>query len=432
MGPSTQRLRIIVTGLIGQHSLLGGVAWDYVQYPAALLRMGHDVYYVEDSGEWPYNIDGGPTGKDLIARDATPTLRHLETVLSRFGLSGRWAYRFPLESRWYGMPDTQRDEILQSTDLLINVSGTLERPEEYRSVTTLAYLDSDPVFTQIKLMADGFENFKKRVPAHDIHFSFGECLPGDWQVGRTWLPTRQPILLDEWKPSDVARDVYTTVMSWTSYAPVQYAGSTYGQKDIEFERFLDLPGLVRPARLEVAVGGLRHAKWRQAKSRVPATASSTDFMEKPDVLVGPLLQELGWSVANPLNLCGDVDSYRDYIQSSKGEWSVAKNGYIRGRSGWFSCRSACYMAAGRPVIVQDTGFSQVIPTGRGVLAFDTLDDAAAAIKEVEAEYVKHARAAREIAEAYFDSEKVLSHLIDRAMNRGPVPSRTPAAIEVTE
>src|SRR5262245_34507537 len=144
--PMDSSLRIIVTGLIAQHPTLGGVAWDYLQYAAGLARLGHDVYYFEDSGEWPYNLDGGPTGNDWVARDCTSNVEHLANIMSRFGLAERWAYRFPINSQWFGLPDGKRTAVLDSADLLINVSGTLEHPHQYREVARLAYIDSDPVF----------------------------------------------------------------------------------------------------------------------------------------------------------------------------------------------------------------------------------------------------------------------------------------------
>jgi hypothetical protein len=188
------------------------------------------------------------------------------------------------------------------------------------------------------------------------------------------------------------REVFTTVMNWTSYNPVVYNGQTYGQKDTEFLRFLELPSLVTPTRLEIAVN---EGKTR----RTPRS----------------LLTHKGWGVVDPALVCPDFDSYRQYIESSKAEWSVAKNGYVIGQAGWFSCRSACYLAAGRPVVVQDTGFGPVLPAGEGVLTFTSLEETVAAIREVETDYARHAQAARDIARTYFDSDKVLTRLLDDAL-----------------
>jgi hypothetical protein len=379
-------LRIIVTGLIAQYPL-GGVTWDYFQYVLGLARLGHDVYYLEDTGQWPYNpVEGG------VSSGCAFNVEYLAGIMERFGLADRWAYRFPWESQWFGLSDEKRREVIRSADLLVNVSCSLANPEEYREVRRLAYIDSDPVFTQVKL-ARGQADFRKLIDAHDVHFSFGERLSSAVPVtGHNWRPTRQPIVLSEWHPSAPGRDVFTTVMHWTSYNTVVYCGQAYGQKDVEFERYLDLPGLVAPTVLELALGA---GKTRRAPQH--------------------LLARKGWRVVDPGQVCPDLESYRGYIESSKAEWSVAKNGYVIGQPGWFSCRSACYLAAGRPVVVQDTGFSDVLPVGEGLLPFTTLEEAADAVHAVDGDYRRHARAARAIAAECFDSGKVLSRLIEEAL-----------------
>jgi hypothetical protein len=410
----TQRLRIIVTGLIAQHPSLGGVAWDYLQYPLGLHRLGHDVYYFEDSGEWPYNLDGGPTGDDWVARDCSANVTHLSKVMARFDLADRWAYHFPIAPRWFGLSDAKRREVLRTADLLINVSGTLARPADYRSVGRLAYIDSDPVFTQIKLVLPrGHLSFQKRVAEHDVHFSFGERLSSTVpNTPYTWLPTRQPVVLAEWSAPVAPGPAYTTIMSWTSYRPLRYRGQIYGQKDLEFPKFLGLP-LVRPdTTFEVALNATEHVQW-ESEDRSAAQDPPGTRVRPSDRLTGA-----GWRVVDARAVSADLDRYRSYVLSSRGEWSVAKHGYVKGRPGWFSCRSACYLAAGRPVVVEDTGFGAVIPTGRGVLSFSSLDEAAEAIRTVEGDYVHHASAARDLAAAYFESGFVLSHLIEQALATG--------------
>jgi hypothetical protein len=387
-------LRLVVTGLMAQHRRLGGVTWFYLQYVVGLADLGHEVFYIEDSGEWPYNEDGGASGNDWVARDPTPNVSYLAEVMARFGFADRWAYRFPLESRWFGMSPTRVQEVLESADLLINISGTLEYAEEYRKVRRLAYIDTDPVFTQLRFVRGLEPEFCRQMNTHDIHFSYAECLSSEFvpPTGHRWLPTRAPIVLSEWPPSSLpARDVFTTIMNWTSYNAETYAGKTYGQKDVEFQQFLDLPSLVAPAVLELAIG-----------------------VGKNNPTPYEMLRSKGWQLVDPLDVCYDLDSMRTYTASSKAEWSIAKHGYVEGRSGWFSERSARYLAAGRPVVVQDTGFSKVIPVGEGIFAFNSVDEAVAGIREVGSNYERHAKAAREIAEEYFDAEKVLRRLIDEA------------------
>jgi hypothetical protein len=381
------RLRIIVTGLIAQYPL-GGVTWDYVQYAAGLARLGHDVFYVEDTGQWPYN-----PAQDGLTDDPSYNIGVLAEVMRRFDLGERWAYRFPRTGAWFGMTEARRTEVVRSADLLVNISGTLARPDEYRGARKLAYIDTDPVFTQVKI-ARGQEDLRRTVDQHDVHFSFGERIGAfEPSTGHAWHPTRQPVLLDEWATGDApSHGAFTTVMNWTSYNAVEFRGETYGQKDQEFRKFVDLPAAVSPAIMELAVNAGR-------TKRTPHD----------------LLMHRGWRIVSPSEVCADLDGYRAYIQSSHAEWSVAKQAYVAGGSGWFSCRSACYLAAGRPVVVQDTSFSPPIPAGEGVVAFSSLDEAAAGIRDVVSRYERHARVARDIAETYFDARRVLSTVVETAM-----------------
>jgi hypothetical protein len=381
----TSSLRIVVSGLIAQYPL-GGVTWDYFQYVLGLARLGHDVYYIEDTGQWPYNPHEAG-----VSKGCEFNVQYLDGLMSRYGLGGKWAYRFPWQAQWFGLPEVERIEVLRTADLLVNVSGVLERPEEYRQVRRLAFIDSDPVFTQVKV-ARGQEDFRRLIDLHDVQFSFGECLSAAVpDTGHRWRPTRQPVVLSEWHPETPTRPVFTTVMNWTSYNDVVFDGRTYGQKDVELMRFLELPSRVAPTVLEIAVN--------EGKTRRTPRA---------------LLTHKGWHVVDPAIVCPDLDRYRQYIESSRAEWSVAKNGYVVGQAGWFSCRSACYLAAGRPVVVQDSGFASVLPVGEGLLAFTTMDEAVAAIRDVEARYARHATAARAIAETYFDASKVLTRLLEDA------------------
>lgn len=386
MTQACPHIRIIVTGLIAQYPL-GGVTWDYLQYVLGLHQMGLDVYYIEDTGQWPYNpLEGG------LGKDCAYNVEYLRAVMSRFGLDDRWAYRFPWQSQWFGLSNEMRQEVIESADLLINVSGTLARPEDYRAAQRLAYVDSDPVFTQLKLIR-GQADFRRMVDVHDVHFSFGENLSADiWDTGHDWKPTRQPVVLTEWHPEDPVNSAFTTVMNWTSYKPIRFQGKEYAQKDVEMRKYLDLPGRVSPHVLELAVN-------EGKTQRTPRD----------------MLRHKGWRVVDPAEVCPDLEGYRRYIQTSMAEWSIAKGGYVLGNCGWFSCRSACYLAASRPVIVQDTGFSNVLPTGEGILAFRDSDQAVDAIHAVVENYQKHSVAARAIAEQCFDSRKVLGRLIEQAM-----------------
>jgi hypothetical protein len=370
---------------------LGGVTWDYIQYVLGLHRMGHDVYYLEDTGQWPYDPSEGGTSAGY-----EHTISYLDTVMKAFGLADRWMYRFPWGPRWFGLSDRRREEVLESAELIINVSGTLRAPQEIKRRARLVYIDTDPVFTQLKL-ARQQRDFRALVDAHDVHFSFGELIGtgsgGDLaDTGHRWIPTRQPVVVDEWRtPARThPRDAFTTVMNWTSYKPITHMGRTYGQKDVELERFIDLPARVDvPLELAISPGRTRRTPYGR-------------------------LARMGWRIVDPSIVCPDPWSYRDYVQSSVAEWSVSKNGYVAGRSGWFSCRTACYLAAGRPAVIQDTGFSEVIPVGSGLHAFQTVAGAASGIEAVMRDYASHARWATELARMYFDHGSVLDHLIEAA------------------
>jgi hypothetical protein len=212
--------------------------------------------------------------------------------------------------------------------------------------------------------------------------------------GIEWRPTRQPIRLDLWKPLEPTRgagSAFTTLMNWTAAKPLEHDGTTWGQKNVEFERFFDLPSRVPGIPLAVAVG-----QTGGAGAPFPADAA----------------RAAGWRVLDPEVCAPDCAGYQDFLGGSRGEFAIAKETYVKARTGWFSCRSACYLAAGRPVVTQDTGWSAHLPTGCGLFAFDTLEEAAAALREVEAAPAAHSRAARELAEEHFDSRRVLGRLLD--------------------
>lgn len=383
-------LRIIVNGLIAQYPL-GGVTWDYFQYVLGLHQLGHDVYYIEDTGQWPYT-----PSEDGLVKECDFNVNYLAKLFDQYGMGDRWAYCFAWKKAWHGLSDSVRKEVIETADLVINVSGTLENPELYRGRGCMAYIDSDPTFTQVKL-AKGYDYFRKLIDMHDVTFSFGEALgpntPETPITGHDWRPTRQPMVLSEWPVGGDHRGVYSTVMNWSAYKPVEYEGRTFGQKDVEFRHFLDLPARVAPARLELAANAGKGHK-----------------------LPRELLGHKGWALVDPSVVCPDMDSYRDFITTSKGEWSVAKNGYVVGQSGWFSCRSTCYLAAGRPVIVQSSGFEKILPVGMGLLSFHDFEEAVEAIAAVESDYDAHREAARALCEDYFDSAMVLTQLIESALN----------------
>ena len=387
-------MRIVVTGLIGQYAF-GGVTWDYIQYLLGFRALGHDVWYLEDTSAWAYD----PVKQEPSA-DCSHNTSYLGRVMHEFGMADRWIYRNGADGTCHGVADAvEAEQILASADVLANVSGACWLREPTAAIPLKLFLDGDPMFTQISLAADPDSEYSQRVRAHERHYSFGLNIgrPGCRvpECGLRWLPTVQPISLDWWGKTlmppgavHIAADAWTTVMNWASYAPKEFEGQTYGQKDLEFARFTGLPSLTEE-KFVLAMGqGIGQKRPTEA------------------------LVEQGWTIIEPDVHIPDYASYHDFLTNSKGEWSIAKNGYVRSESGWFSCRSACYLAAGKPVVVQDTGWTAHLPSGDGVLAFTTPDEAAAALAKVSSDYDHHCRAARAYAEEHFDAEKVCAQLLE--------------------
>ena len=328
---------------------------------------------------------------------------HLQKQLERLApdLGELWFYR-DATGKTFGRSERATIDFCRSADLFLNISASCWMREEYFAANRTVFIDSDPMYTQASipdyLSREIDEEARARVDMlreHDVFFTFGENLGSpDCLVPNElfdWQPTRQPIVLDCFGPHSVPvserRRLLTTVASWepTETGPT-VNGVKYTGKSSEFRRFFELPSR-SCLPLEIALSG--DAPTEQ-------------------------LQERGWQIRPGYDISKDPWAYRDYLAQSLGEWSVAKNAYVQSRSGWFSCRTACYLALGVPAIVQQTGFAADIPTDAGVLAFETLDDAAGCIEELIAHPKKHAQHAEEIARECFDSRKVLSAMIEQA------------------
>jgi hypothetical protein len=388
MSRPTERLRIVVLGYIVRGPI-GGMAWHHLHYVLGLTGLGHEVLFLEDGDDYPSCYD---PSRHTVDDNPTYGLEFAADAFRRLGLAELWAYYDAPTSAWHGPAAGVATTFCESADLVLNVSGVNPLRPWTSAIERRAFIDTDPLFTQIRHLTDGGR--RRLAEEHNCHFTFGESIgsadcavPAD---GFQWQPTRQPVALSAWPPSFApAGSPFTTVMQWDSYPPVEYGGVLFGMKSQSFEYFKNLPGHVRET-LEIALGG-------QSAPRDELKAQ-------------------GWQIADPLQVTRDPWSYQDYISASKAEFSVAKHGYVSSRCGWFSERSACYLATGRPVVVQETGFSKQLPIGHGLLAFGDLESAAAAVEEVSAHYNEHCRAAREVCEAHFDSRKVLPSLIDRCMN----------------
>lgn len=389
-------LRIVTTGLAVTYPF-GGVFWDYLQYSMGLARLGHDVLYLEDPGYWCYDPHAGTFVEDA-SRNLAAFTRHLEAAAPE--LTRRWSYRDPSDST-HGRSWGDVVRFCREADLFLHISASCWMRDEYRKAARVAFVDSDPLYTQAFLLdcPTAKEVAERRQwwrDYHDVLFSFGE------NIGKAgcrvptaaleWLPTRQPVVLDAFAdfavPPEARRPVLTTVASWepTEKGPV-VEGVAYGGKSREFERFVDLPRH-SPLPIEVALSG-------------PAPKEH--------------LREHGWLLREALDVSADPFQYRDYLAHSTAECSVAKNAYVATRSGWFSCRTACYLALGVPAVVQDTGFRDYLPTGEGLFAFSALEEAADAIARIVREPARHGRAARALAAEHFDSRAVLTHLLERAL-----------------
>lgn len=378
--------KIIVFGILFWYPL-AGVTYQFLHYLLGLRELGYDPYYVEDSGRWVYD----PKINDL-SPDASSNIAMVLPVLERYGFGDRWAFRgrYP-DGRCYGMSEQQIDDLYREADAFLNVTGAQEIREEHMVCPRRIYVESDPFGSQVKV-ATGDNSMLATLDAHDTHFTFGENIGADdcdIPVKRyQWLPTRQPVALDLWNGAGAA-DTYTTITTWHNEGKnIDYLGDTYyWTKDREFEKVLNVPHLCN-AKFELAAG--------------------------VDDDVRRRLHEHGWRQVHSIGVSENTESYRNYIQRSRAEFTVARDQYVRPHTGWFSDRSACYLAAGRPVITQETGFSKYLPTGRGLYSFENVDDIVSAVEAIESDYEGNCRAAREIAAEYFDARKVLGSLMERA------------------
>ncbi len=384
-------MRVVVTGLVATYPI-GGVAWDYLQYVWGFARLGCEVYYLEDTGRWFYDAGAG-----TFTADARPGVRTLAAQLTRWvpSLAERWAVRGP-DGTLHGMAEDALARACAGTDLLLNLSGAAWLREPYRAARVKAYVDTDPGYSQAKIATvdagGGDEAMRFSVDLmrqHDLFFTLGEHIGhADCLIptcGITWHATRQPIVLDAWPVRAAPDGPFTTVMSWkTEPTPPTLGGRSFGGKDVEFVRFLDLPQHT-PERLEVALSG----------GDAPRAS----------------IAAAGWQVRDAYPVSATMEAYREYLLAARGECSIAKNVYVATRSGWFSTRSAAYLACGKPVVVQDTGFPAYVPTGPGVHAFRDREQAVAALAAVRADYAGACRHARETAEAYFSAETVCMRLL---------------------
>jgi hypothetical protein len=385
---SGSRLRIVVLGSLVRLPM-GGLAWHYLNYVHGLAELGHDVYYIEDSYDRPACFGPDSSGPTT---NADYGLRFSSQAFSRLGLADRWAYYDAHTNEWKGPRAYDAVTLCKTADFVLHISGLNPLRDWLSSVPVRALIDTDPGFTQIRNLTNPI--YRHRCEEHTHFFSFGAnigkpgCrIPDD---GFHWQPTRQPISLAAWPQVPAPpRGAYTTVMSWESFdIPFEFGALRLGMKSESFNKLIELPSRVGRI-FDLAV-----------RTSSPASNNA--------------IEQAGWGIADVDAVSCDPWSYQAFIQSSRAEFGVAKAGYAATRCGWFSERSVAYLATGRPVLHQDTGFSEWLPTNEGVLSFHTVDDAEDGIHSIEADYEFHCRRARELATEHFSASGVLKGLIETA------------------
>jgi hypothetical protein len=378
------RETIIVAGSLAQKPGRGGHAWVFLQYLLGFRRLGFDVHFV-DRLEPGMCVDAA--GSPVSFRESE-NLRYLAEVMKAFGLADNWTVLYDGGQEVAGRPRADVVALARRSLLVLNVMGFLDDEEILAAAPLRVFLDIDPGFGQIwhELGLD------RPFEGHDRHVTVGgsigqpECaIP---MCGIDWLTTNPAVELSAWPQSSGNGSRFTSVVSWRgAFGPLEYNGRTYGLRVHEFRRFVELPART-PAEFEIAldIAEADHADRRR-------------------------LEENGWKLVDPREAAGDPFRYRGYVQGSAAELMIAKNLYVDTHSGWFSDRSACYLASGRPVLAQETGFSDRLPCGEGLVAFSTLEEATDGAERIVADYDRHSRAAREIAREHLAADRVLPPLL---------------------
>ena len=368
-------MNILLAGIIARYPF-GGVTWCSLMYLLGLRDLGHNVFYVEDTGECVYD-------PALNTRSTDPAYgtEYIGRSLEPFGLGDRWAF-VNYDGSYHGRSRTEVQQFCATADVFLNLSGgSWFWRDEYARIPRSAFIDSDPAFTQLAIAKaePWYVEFFQRF-SHLFTFGANIGTPASpIPVGNfVWRKTWQPITLDHWRPDRPPESHFTTVMTWQ----IESFTDVGGNKDQEFVRFIDLPSRTAQT-FQLAVNGPQK-----------------------------LLQQHGWSTVDAMGVSRTLWDYRDFIHASRAEFGVAKHTYVTTRSGWFSDRTECYLASGRPALVQDTGWSAHLPSGEGLLAFSTPEEALAGIDRINSNYPLHARRAAELAREHFDSRRVLSRLLD--------------------
>jgi len=372
---------------------IAGVVWQHIHYIVGMQRLGHEVYYIEDSARLPYD----PVTYE-ITNDYSYAAGILDRLSREYGFEGRWSFcaRYLPGTPCAGLPLSRVAELYREADAILNVCGSQEFNEDLLKSGRLLYVESDPGVEQIKV-DKGESSTVEYLRAHRALFTFGENIgTEEFPVplhGFRWSPTRQPVVTDLWRSEAGSNKgaVFTSVANWNTSGKkdIEWRGEKYlWSKSLEFLKFIEAPRV-----------------------------AGEDF-ELATTIADPSLRERfaanGWRLTSPDRMSVEYDEYREYLQGSKGEFTVAKDQYVRLNTGWFSDRTACYLACGRPAITQETGFTRHYGQQKGLFAFRTLAEIGEAVREINADYAAHCRAAYEVAKEYFEAEKVLRELLDKA------------------
>jgi hypothetical protein len=358
----------------------------FLQYLLGFRDLGWDVVLLDRlEPEMCVDVSG-----EQCALDDSVNMSYVRDVLECFDLDESYALLYDQGRECLGMTRNELHDRVSRSALLLNVNGFVDDEDVMARASLRAFLDIDPGFGQMWRELGLHDPFV----GHDVYVTIGENVgEPDCEIptgGIDWITTAQPVVLDRWPVHPSAGCRFTSVVSWRGpAAPVEFNGKTYGLRVHEFRKFAALPRLA-PASFEIAL------------DIHPADQRDID-----------LLSSAGWALADPRAVAGEPWLYQSYVQGSAAEVMIAKNMYVEARSGWFSDRSICYLASGKPVVAQDTGFTRHYDPGAGLLAFTELEEAAAAVQEVCGDYARHSRAARECAESYFDSRKVLARLTSK-------------------
>jgi hypothetical protein len=380
-------MRIIIGAVISLPPVSAGCAWNRLQYVLGLRQLGHEIVFVEEvRPEWCVD----DAGRRCTYADSQNRRGFME-IMRQFNLLDDSCQIYNGGEETTGMTREAVSEFAADADLLIDISGHVTTDFVLDAVARRAYVDQDPVYTQLWRAEYGKD---LRLGRYDVFFTVGLNIGTPFSpipdCGIAWHETLPPIVLGLWPATDDSASAaapFTTVASLYGYSDLQFRGEWYRTKYEEFRRFVELPRRADEA-FEVLL---------------------KDFGDNDEGV--RLLRENGWRVRKS-NVTSDVFAYRDYIASSRGEIGITKGAYVKGRSGWFSDRTAAYLASGRPALSQSTGFERCLPTGQGILCFDTMEQAAAAVGTIRSDYRAHCAAAREFATAYLDARKVLPAMLD--------------------